>query len=438
MAENLVDLLQTLSATLAVPADSKEQADILATLRESLEAHPNSIPILCTTLIKTVSSASDSLLKRWVLDLLHFAISPSNLSNEVCTQFASQSVDMLAILLHDLNVCTMKVSIQRLTTVYPLLFCSLCTNHTLCQQWDVLSQWKVHILEFIWSPTASTSVKVSAIKFMQCVIIVQMRGISDPRLQNKNDPNISNVHVDHPFLPGPTLEVEGMKLLESVITMLYTSQNPELLSAILHSWSNLVKQRPALIQLVVSSLSSWTPATLSRLPASSVKNVKKALGVLKLSIEDPMALPLELRSTRCSPYKLLTWKEPPQRKRHKRLPLLWLQQKLFSTPVEHPSDAKCMTIDVDIAGNTSVAFLAHSDFTMLPISLITNLIVANLQAFTEPALLELVQAYRQRRGLAPGPPVSRTPWPTQPTPEATPTPGPSVEPTMKDEPVDPL
>jgi len=86
MAGNPVDPLQTLSAALAVPADSKEQADTLATLRESLEAHPNPIPILCTTLIKTVSSAGDSLLKRWVLDLLHFAISRSNLSPEVRTQ----------------------------------------------------------------------------------------------------------------------------------------------------------------------------------------------------------------------------------------------------------------------------------------------------------------------------------------------------------------
>ena len=72
MASTPVDPLQTLSAALAVPADSREQADLLASLRSSLEAHPGPIPILCTTLIPTVAHASDSLLKRWVLDLLHF------------------------------------------------------------------------------------------------------------------------------------------------------------------------------------------------------------------------------------------------------------------------------------------------------------------------------------------------------------------------------
>ncbi|KAG1907771.1 Symplekin tight junction protein C terminal-domain-containing protein [Suillus fuscotomentosus] len=362
MAGNPVDPLQTLSAALAVPADSKEQADILATLRESLEAHPNPI---------THPLAGDSLLKRWVLDLLHFAISRSNLSNEVRTQLSVAGVNKKS----------------------DITSCDRCTNRTLRQQWDVLSQCKARILEFIWSPTASTGVKVSAVKFMQRVIIVQTRGISDPRLQNKNDPNISNVPVDHPFLPGPTLEAEGMKLLESVITMLYTSQNPELLSAILHSWSNLVKQRPALVQLVVSSLSSWTPAALSGLPAQSVKSVEKAVRILLIHISrGPHGSSFgaqinEALSLQVARMERASTEEKARKKRPS------------STPAEHPSDAK---------------------------------------PFTEPALLELVQTYRQSRGLAPGPPVSSTPQPAPPTPEATPTPGPSAEPTVKDEPVDPL
>jgi len=85
MAGNPVDPLQALSTALAVTADSKEQAELLAALRESLEAHPSPIPILCTTLIRTVSGAGDSLLKRWVLDLLHFAICRSSLTLEVRT-----------------------------------------------------------------------------------------------------------------------------------------------------------------------------------------------------------------------------------------------------------------------------------------------------------------------------------------------------------------
>jgi symplekin len=85
MAAVAVDPLQILSSAYNLPTDSPEQAELLSKLRESLEARPNPIPILCTTLLKTVSGAADSLLKRWVLDLLHFAICRSTLSWDVRT-----------------------------------------------------------------------------------------------------------------------------------------------------------------------------------------------------------------------------------------------------------------------------------------------------------------------------------------------------------------
>ena len=87
MAVNAVDPLQALTAAIAAPPNSKEQADLLATLRESLEAQPAPIPILCTTLFgRLVGSVGDSLLKKWFLDLLCFAICRSTLTLEVRTQ----------------------------------------------------------------------------------------------------------------------------------------------------------------------------------------------------------------------------------------------------------------------------------------------------------------------------------------------------------------
>jgi symplekin len=118
-----------------------------------------------------------------------------------------------------------------------------CTNRNSRIQWDTLTHCKTRVLELVWAPTASIGVKLSAIKFMQRVILVQTRGASDPRvlstasahalpltvchatqLQNKQDPNLSSCPADHPFISVPTLEAEGTKLLESVITLLYTSQ----------------------------------------------------------------------------------------------------------------------------------------------------------------------------------------------------------------------
>ena len=69
--------------------------------------------------------------------------------------------------------------------LYPTRHTSLsyrCTNRTHRQQWDILSQSKSRILDFVASPTVNNGVKLSAVKFMQRVILLQTRGVSDPRV----------------------------------------------------------------------------------------------------------------------------------------------------------------------------------------------------------------------------------------------------------------
>jgi symplekin len=89
MATTSIDPLQLLQAALAAPKNTTEQADLLASLRETLELHPAPIPILVHTLIRNVTDAEDSLLKKWIFDLLHFALGRSTLSIEQRTQSSS-------------------------------------------------------------------------------------------------------------------------------------------------------------------------------------------------------------------------------------------------------------------------------------------------------------------------------------------------------------
>ena len=110
------------------------------------------------------------------------------------------------------------------------------------------------------------------------------------------------VPADHPFINAGTLETEGVALLQRLITDLYTKQyvgsvvnsnfdgchdsyfahsrNPDLISAILNSWSNLVKLRPGFVQIVVSSLTLWTPGPLMGLPYTSIRSVEKSVRIL--------------------------------------------------------------------------------------------------------------------------------------------------------------
>jgi symplekin len=90
MASTPFDPLSALQAALAAPANSKEQGDVLNSLRESLEKNPGPIRILVGTLMRNVVNADDSMIKRWVIELLHYGVSKAELSLDVKTQ--SQSV----------------------------------------------------------------------------------------------------------------------------------------------------------------------------------------------------------------------------------------------------------------------------------------------------------------------------------------------------------
>lgn len=48
--------------------------------------------------------------------------------------------------------------------------------------WDALMVCKQRILDLLWSATSSAGIKLAALKFMQRVILVQTRGVSDPRV----------------------------------------------------------------------------------------------------------------------------------------------------------------------------------------------------------------------------------------------------------------
>ncbi|KAG6910030.1 hypothetical protein DXG01_013754 [Tephrocybe rancida] len=472
MASNPVDPLQTLQAAFSVPPNSKEQADILATLREQFEVAPAPIPILLSTLLSLVVNAGESLLKKWVIDLLHFAICRSSLSIDQRTQMASQALDTLVQLVDDPNPATVKVVVQTFTTVYPLLFRLFCINRNAHAAWNTLTTVKTRIIEFVWAPTSSVGIKLAAMKFVQKVILVQTRGVSDPRLQNKNDPNLAFCPIDHPFIPVAQLESEGKKLLEAVFNTFYSSQNADLLSALLNSWATLTKMRPTVTPLIVTALKQWTPAALVTLPASSVKSVEKALRILLIHIS---RLPINAAyvgqlNEALAQQGVRMDKAAADEKRRKAAIAAGgdSRKRPLSVPTE-PGDAKRPKLENEASTSTptpaansaNLGFLASFDFTSLPAALITELIVANLEAFSEPTLVSLVQAYRDKHTGTPVPPPTiptgpraaqlraeagaARPQTPQELPSNAPTPGPATSTppppstvVVKDEPVDPL
>ncbi|KAJ3505780.1 hypothetical protein NLJ89_g7237 [Agrocybe chaxingu] len=467
MASNALDPLQTLQAALAAPPNSQEQADVLATLRESLEKYPAPIVVLAPSLITTVANAGDSLLKRWVLDLFHFAISRSSLSLDQRTQMSLKALDTLAQLIDDPQPAIVKVVIQCFATVYPLVFRHLCTNRSNPAAWNTISSCKARLLELVWAPNVNTGVRISALKFAQRVILVQMRGLSDPRLQNQSDPSIAACPVDHPFISVSKLETEGQKLLEGLAALLYNSNDVDFLSALLNSWANLVKQRPIALPFVINALRSWTPAALVGKSASNVKSVEKAMRILLIHISRlPSSSQHAAQITETLNQQGIRMDKAAAEEKRRKAALAEGRKRPSSNSNE-PEDNKRIKLDNEVTqpqSSNSAALLSAFDFTSLPAPLITNLIVANIQAFTEEQLISFVNAYRESCGLSiptsqpqvkqdstvtvtTSSPTTQVLPPSIPTgPRAhfradkgsTPQPQESVPVAVKDEPVDPL
>lgn len=252
------------------------------------------------------------------------------------------------------------------------------------------------------------------------------------------------------------MEAEGQKLLEALASVLYTSQDADLLSALLNSWATLAKLRPATFPFIVNTLRPWTPAALASLPAHTIKSIEKAVRILLVHLS---RLPsssaytgqinetLEIQAMRME-------KAAAEEKRRKAE-----SKKRPPTSSVEPADNKRIKLETEAS---SAAILSSFDFTTLPASLITSLIVANLEAFTEAQLIAMVNSYRQSRGLpVPAPvqaptvsegPIADRPTIVAPIPAiptgprklmqsvertATPTP-PVATPPIKAEPVDPL
>jgi symplekin len=241
----------------------------------------------------------------------------------------------------------------------------------------------------------------------------------------------------------------------------------------------LTKLRPAMLPLVVTTLKQWTPAALAGLPAASVKSVEKSVRILLQHLARYVCFVLEgcsflilRRAPNNGPYatqinEALTQQsirmekaatDEKARKASASTAIGDNRKRPISAPAPgEPPETKRPKLESNAAASTSAAFLATFDFTTLPANLITELIVANLEAFTEPALITLVQTFRESRGLAapsvaaPGPTAPKaipphiekdlrngerplTPQGRQVTPVALSTPPSKV----KDEPVDPL
>ena len=82
-----------------------------------------------------------------------------------------------------------------------------------------------------------------------------------------------------------------------------------------------------------------------------------------------------------------------------------------AAPTPEGPDAKRVKLEPS-GGATVASFLSGFDFTTLPSHLVTELIIANIQAFSEMQLEELIQTYKDNRATAQTAATTVAPTPT--------------------------
>lgn len=188
------------------------------------------------------------------------------------------------------------------------------------------------------------------------------------------------------------------------------------MSAILNSWASFVRLRPALVEVVVSTLTQWTPANLEGVPLAHIKSVEKSVRILLVHISRQarrylvcrMVLTLSRIPQAASFTTVINGALATQAARVEQAVIDDKQRKAAAaeaskkrssiTPAQDGPDTKRPKIEHP--PDSAAAMLSTFDFTQLPVNLVTDLIVANLQAFSENTLIGLVRAYRHRKSTA--------------------------------------
>ncbi|EIW67114.1 hypothetical protein TREMEDRAFT_74647 [Tremella mesenterica DSM 1558] len=279
------DPLQALAAALTCPPESPEQAEALIAAGQRFEEQPDRLPELCGQLLPMVVDGGESLLRSWTLDMVALAVGRSGLKVDVKLAVAQSSLDALNNMLLGGSIPTIKAVIPIFSTIYPMLFRLLATTRPPQQIYDIFLASKSRILAFALDPNIqprNVGIKARAWKFLQRVLLAGTRAASaDPRLQNKaggNDPSVSMITRESP-LNIMEMEDEANLLRTQLVTHMYSSDDPAILQPLFNTLPLLCKSRPTLAALLVSSMTSWTPAALEAAgrPAMQIRAVEKTM-----------------------------------------------------------------------------------------------------------------------------------------------------------------
>lgn len=184
-----------------------------------------------------------------------------------------------------------------------------------------------------------------------------------------------------------------------------------MLTAVVNSWSNLAKLRPPLVAVIVTALAQWNPKQLEGLSALSIKSVEKCIRILLNHVSRSVARSIcihiltdisqrmpsgaphihQIQSTLQKQAERMEIAAHEERTRKDAAALEASRKRGLppSTDTVEQGDAK--RAKVEHTPDTLSEFLLNFDFSSLPVNLVADIVIANLQLLTEQTLRSAIE-----------------------------------------------
>lgn len=378
--------------------------------------------------------------------------------------------DRILLLLSEESLRYGRVAITTFASIYQPLFRLACNDRSHAKLWHTLDIIKRKIVTIFDLP-GHMNLKIAALKAFQKIILVQTRpgdpkGASTSKLSN--DAHIGQIPPDHPFLKVAALETEANERLTQVVTVIFTSSNPDLVMPAMNSLATLAKFRQSLHPIVFEALISWTPTAMSSISFTSIRSVEKTLRLLfhhfhpsrnswagpyasqiieavdtqKLRMDSAAREEEEKREKEATVKRERLGEEINGTTAQKRKRVRFAAEEEEETKLQQANEAVSpeasiptastsatgaappgTSMDIAQGRRSATAFqqsstapgeenpLAAFDVTTLPLNLIIELILANLQALTEEDLQRAIARTRTNLDQAEQTPVLKPPAP---------------------------
>ncbi|KAA1136964.1 hypothetical protein PGTUg99_004665 [Puccinia graminis f. sp. tritici] len=411
------DCLQLFSSAISAQPGSISQRSTLNRLKDLLELNPAFLPILYPSLLSLIATNSNQQLyyRTWISSIIQLAISKSSLTADQRLQMVLQSTETIHRLItlqdpsdHQL-LQTKKLAIQAFSSAYPILFKHTCTKSTTTndsKQWGLSNQIKGTILNLWRNENSSLGIRLAANKFVQRVIQVGTRGLLDPRKRNE-DPSIvmcgsSSSAQQHPYLKPKELEQEANNLLEESTRIMFQSKIPELVAAIVISLGSLVRLRPSLSPIIMAALASYNPSTsplVSRtISVLQLKGIEKTLRITLSHLDrTSSASPYtqQIREALVNQTKRLEELNEKERERKRQRKEEEMGAKKRARVDHRPEVQEIIPPPAQMIHPTMISTnqLPGFDVTSLPVELVAELVIANLQVLSDQALNNAINMY---------------------------------------------